>query len=214
MYDQTDHSHLPADISAAEAATLASHEDFVHRIQTTWQKRTSSIFAVAEACHEANKQLNKKQKTKLYETLPFSKPTFIKLSQIGGDSRIPGIADRLPASFSIIYEITLLSTEELELAVASGTIHPKIQRADIIKLRAPLQAVAKGANKGRDTQKPGVPIVQAGKLYQLRMPESVDENERDRIGKMFARLAKTFRIEIEPAEVAVFENIPARPFHR
>jgi hypothetical protein len=206
MYDQNDDSHLPADISAAEAATFASHEDFVQRIQTTWQKRTSSIFAVAEACHEANKQLNKKQKTKLYETLPFSKPTFVKLSQIGGDPRLPGIADRLPASFSIIYEITLLSDEELKRAVASQNIHPKVQRADIIKLRTATQAVAKGLDKGGNTQKPDLPIVQAGKPYQLRMPESVDEKSCERIGKMFARLTKTFRIEIEPAEAAVLEN--------
>ncbi len=30
-----------------------------------------------------------------------------------------------------------------------------------------------------------------------------------RISKMFATLTKTFRIEIEPAEAAVFEDMPA-----
>jgi hypothetical protein len=208
MYDQTDHSNLPADNSAAEATTIASHENFVQRIQTTWQKRTSSIFAVAEACHEANKQLSGKEKIKLYENLPFSKPTFVKLSQIGGDSRLSGIAERLPASFSIIYEITHLSNEEFEQAVASEKIHPKVQRAEIIKLRMATQAIAKIPDKGQDTQKPGVPVIQAGMLYQLRMPESVDEKVCERIGRIFVKLTKTFRIEIERAEAAA-ETRPA-----
>jgi hypothetical protein len=41
------------------------------------------------------------------------------------------------------------------------------------------------------------------------VPESVPEEECERIGKMFAKLTKTFHIKIELPEAAVFKIIPA-----
>ncbi len=195
----------PVEIPAAgmqlvpEHTATATYEDFAEQIQVSWQKRTSSIFAVAEACHEANKQLLGKEKKKLLDELPFSKATFVKLGQIGGDPRLRGIADHLPASFSIIYEITLLSDEELEQAVESEKIHPKVRRNEIVKLRKMDEQGDESADENKNEQELSPAKIEAGKLYQLKMPDTADAEKCDLIGKVLAKLTKKFAVAINPA---------------
>ena len=196
MYDETNDTSAPTADALPGAPAPVTHEVFAKRIQMSWQKRTSSIFAVAEACNEANAQLVGKPKKNLFDALPFSKATFVKLSQIGGDSRLRGITDRLPASFSIIYEITLLSDEQFGQAVASNKIRPKVRRDEIIKLREVGEDSDDGGSEGGEEEQP-VARFEAGKLYQFKMP--TDEKECDRISKVLAKFGKNFALEINPA---------------
>jgi hypothetical protein len=196
MLKESETETIADTVVTLETVPAAAPETYLERIQASWQKRTSSIFAVAEACNEANKQLSGKAKKKLYEALPFSKATFVKLAQIGGDERLPPIAQKLPASFSIIYEITLLSDEEFERAVMSDTVHPKVRRSEIIELREGDKEGDDGADD-EETQQAAA-IIEAGKLYQLAMPEGANEEACVRIGKALAKLQKKYRVEIQP----------------
>jgi hypothetical protein len=202
MLKESETETIADPVVTLETVPAAALETYLKRIQASWQKRTSSIFAVAEACNEANKQLSGKAKKKLHEALPFSKATFVKLAQIGGDERLPPIAQKLPASFSIIYEITLLSDEEFEHAVMSDTIHPKVRRNQIIELRKKEEKAGHGGDKGRNDQPALAPKVEAGKLYQLNMPDNVGEKECGRIGEVLGKLIAKFHIKVGPAEAA------------
>jgi hypothetical protein len=197
VYTETAHNRTPPHDTSSEATATATYEDFATRIQVSWQKRTSSIFVVAEACNEANTQLTGKSKKKLLDELPFSKATFVKLSQIGGDQRLRGIAEQLPASFSIIYEITLLSDEQFEQAVASNKIRPKVQRNEIIKLRNLDEPSNESADENEGAQELPAAKFEAGKLYKFQMP--TDEAECGRIGKVLAKLTKKLAVAITPA---------------
>jgi hypothetical protein len=149
-----------------------------------------------------------KEKKALRESkLPFSKANFAKYAKIGGDERLLPLTDILPPNFSLIYEISLLSADQLKQAIDSNTIHTTVHRKDIVALRKPLATAG-----GGKSSKPTAVKIDAGKLYQLKMP--TNEKACDLIGGALARLSKKFGIEIEPAEGAAFENIPARPFQR
>jgi hypothetical protein len=204
MLIEAEHNRAVADDRPQEAAADVV-ENYRQRIHASCQKGISGVFEVAAICHEANTTLLASQKKALRESeLPFSKANFAKYAKIGGDERLPLLTDILPPNFSLIYEVSLLSADQLKQAIDSNTIHTKVHRKDIVALRKPPAPTG-----GGEPPKPPAIEIDAGKLYQLRMPESVGEKERERIGKMFAKLTKTFRIEIEPAETAVREDMPA-----
>lgn len=108
-------------------------EDFVSKITTCWYRSTKAIFDTATICAQADEQLNPAQKKKLLKRLPFGQSTFSKLVQIGKDQRIPKIIKRLPPSMSTIYEVTLLSDEQLDQAKEAHIISAEATR-DGIKL--------------------------------------------------------------------------------
>jgi hypothetical protein len=108
-------------------------EDFVSKITTCWYRSTKAIFDTATICKLADEQLSPAQKKKLLKRLPFGESTFSKLVQIGKDQRIPKSIKRLPPSMSTMYEVTLLSDEQLEQAKEADIISAEATR-DSIKL--------------------------------------------------------------------------------
>ena len=127
-------------------------EDFVSKITTCWYRSTKAIFDTATICKLADEQLSPAQKKKLLKRLPFGESTFSKLVQIGKDRRILKEIKRLPPSMSTMYEVTLLSDEQLEQAIEAGVISAEATRDDIKVFR----------ESGKPALKAGGPSKQAG----------------------------------------------------
>jgi hypothetical protein len=92
---------------------------------------------VARLCAEANARLKAAQKSELIEALPFGAATFSKLLRIGTDIRLqaPDIQRLLPAHYTCVYHITLLTDEELKQAIAENVIHSEMKRDHLQKWR-------------------------------------------------------------------------------
>jgi hypothetical protein len=200
MFTESKVNPIPTVTNPSTEAAVATIEDYVQRIQTSWQRHTSSVFDVAAACHDANDRLSPKEKQKLLgSALPFGKATFVKLAKIGGDERLVPIAAKLPSNFSIIYEIALLSDEQLEKAVGSEVIHPKVRRAEIVALRKATEDTEKANNKTPAAQ-PSAKELKAGGRYELKVPESAGEDDCKRITQALSKLCAKFKIEVSPVE--------------
>jgi hypothetical protein len=109
-------------------------QDFARPIEENWYRASSSIFKVAKLCAEAKNTLTKVQLRELIGQLPFERSIFSKLSAIGDNDRLcdPQLRQLLPPHYSIVYEVTKLTDEELDLAVDEGVIHPKATRVELI----------------------------------------------------------------------------------
>lgn len=112
---------------------------FVTGIRENWTKATNAILEVAELCAKANRELNKAEKKELLKQLPFSPAAFSKLVKIGDDERLKrtDVAVCLPPNYSIIYELTALSLEDLEIGIDRGIIRPSMSRTQALELRDP-----------------------------------------------------------------------------
>jgi hypothetical protein len=123
--------------SIAPGARPATIEDFVCRIQEGWQKLTETVLAVAKVCAEANQTLTRADRSELIRRLRLSRTVFAKLAAIGADSRLhePEIRGLLPPHYSVVYELTKFSSEEMEAALEAKVIHRKAKRAELIAWR-------------------------------------------------------------------------------
>ena len=105
-----------------------------------WNKTRNSIFAACEVLVRVETKL-KKARPKDWESfkdlLPICDSDIKKLLPIGKDRRLrkPYIYKRLPSRYSIIYEITQLTDEELEAALKEGQISTRMHRDAFIKWR-------------------------------------------------------------------------------
>ena len=92
---------------------------------------------IARLCAEANERLTIAQKTELIQAPPFGDTAFSKFVQIGTDTRrhAPDIQRLLPPHYTTVYAVTLLTDQELSLAIAENVIHPDMQRAQLERWR-------------------------------------------------------------------------------
>lgn len=107
-------------------------------INERWNKATSSILSVCELCHRYSTTLNLQQKAELLKLLNFSRSVFSKLAAIGADKRlfVDSLQSKLPANYTILYELTKLDTVQLANAVAKDAIKPDMRRTEAGALRA------------------------------------------------------------------------------
>ena len=165
-------------------------DGFRLRIESNWQKITRSIIEVAKACAEANEALSSPEKKVLLDQLSFGEAVFSKLAAIGNDKRLhrPQILKSLPASYSVIYEVTHLGDKELNAAVADKTITPSVSRSEILFLR-------KGGKAAQ--RKPRIANVNTDKLAffaEIKLPLGLKKERAREINK--------FLIELERSEGA------------
>jgi hypothetical protein len=205
MLIETKHTRVAAERSPPEAAADVAVESYRQRIHASFQKGISGVFEVAAICHEANTKLSAKEKAVLRKSkLPFSKANFAKYAKIGSDERLLPLTDILPPNFSLLYEISLLTSEQLEQALESNTIHTTVHRKDIVALRKPPFA----AGGSKPSSKTTAIKLGAGERYHLKMPANADEKACELIGVALAKLKEKFRIEIESAKAGGSEDVP------
>ena len=116
-------------------ANLVSY--YATEIKGYWHKALESIFAVCALLIEAKKKLDPRDWELLKDELPFSDSVLKKLLVIGKDSRLQKrvVYDLLPPNYSIVYEVTQLTDDELETAVQQGEISPRMRRTTFISWR-------------------------------------------------------------------------------
>jgi len=109
-------------------------KEYARKITNAWQKSIDSIFECGDLLIEAKGKLKHGEFQKMIEELlPFKPRTAEMLMKIAADTRLTNAkhASLLPSSWYTLYRLTTLSDEHFEAALADGTIHPEMTRADI-----------------------------------------------------------------------------------
>jgi N6-adenosine-specific RNA methylase IME4 len=109
------------------------------RIAAAWQKSVEGVIEVGRLLTEAKAALDHGAFTEMIERdLPFKARTAQRLMAIAADERLsnPTHVSLLPPHWGTLYELTKLSNEQFEAKIASGAIHPEMERRDVVKVDA------------------------------------------------------------------------------
>jgi hypothetical protein len=117
-------------LRAADASLIRTYAD---RISGGWHHAAEDMMGIARLCLEASQRLTLSAKKELIRQLPFKEAAFSKFVQIGNDAWLHALqAQRLlPPHYTIAYQLTRLTDEELKSALSAGVINPNMKRADL-----------------------------------------------------------------------------------
>jgi N6-adenosine-specific RNA methylase IME4 len=104
------------------------------RITACWAASREAVFEVGRLLIAAKEALAHGEFGKMIEAdLPFEARTAQMLMKISADDRLSDarLASFLPPSYSTLFEITKLTTEQIDAGIAVGTIRPDMRREDI-----------------------------------------------------------------------------------
>jgi hypothetical protein len=201
---------IPPVTASATDTAVATIEEYRQRIWSSCKKTVEDLLDLGAVCRDAADGLsNPEIETLLQSDMPFNESTFWKYVKIGRDQRLPGIAASLPPRLTTIYEMTHLTDEQFEEAVALQKIHPKVRREDVAALRKPSGSGAGGKDDQRekpDAERTATEL-KAGGRYELKVPEGAGEDDCKRITKALGKLSVKFKVEIGPIEEP--ETVPA-----
>jgi hypothetical protein len=130
-------------------------DEFAALIKEKWQDQVKSIIEVGTLLETAKAELPHGEWLKMVkDKLPFKKSVAAVLMRIADSETIANFqpSGNLPAHWTILDEITHLSSEAFEAALASGAIHPKMTRKDAKTLRGETPKARK--RKARDSESP------------------------------------------------------------
>jgi hypothetical protein len=114
---------------------MSSVASYVRDIKGNWRRCVDAFINVGRLCAEANARLTAGEKSELMPSLPFGAATFSKFVQIGTDTRLhaPDFQRLLPAHYTTVYHISLLTDEELKQAIADNVLHPDMTREQLLR---------------------------------------------------------------------------------
>ena len=106
-------------LRAADASLIRTYAD---RISGGWHHAAEDMMGIALSA-----------KKELIRQLPFKEAAFSKFVQIGKDAWLHALqAQRLlPPHYTIAYQLTRLTDEDLKSALSEGVINPNMKRADL-----------------------------------------------------------------------------------
>jgi N6-adenosine-specific RNA methylase IME4 len=119
---------------------------WAQQITAAWQSSLHGIFETGRLLAAAKAELPHGSFLRMISAeLPFKPATAQRLMKIAADERLTNAAHAqlLPPSWMTLYELTKLPTPVFEAKLASGEIHPEMQRKDIAHEAARVERNAK-----------------------------------------------------------------------
>lgn len=113
---------------------------WAEQINSEWRKSLQSIIETGRILLEAKASLMHGSFEAMCQTsLDFSPRVAQRLMAIARDNRLsnPTHASHLPKAWTTLYELTTLTDEEFERAIADDIINPKMERGDVALIRNP-----------------------------------------------------------------------------
>lgn len=111
---------------------------WAQRIAACWQASVTGILEVGRLLAAAKEALEHGEFEKMIEDhLPFVPRTAQMLMAIAADPRLtnPKHVSLLPASWGTLYEISKLSDEDFDVALAGGKIRPDVERNEVAAVK-------------------------------------------------------------------------------
>jgi hypothetical protein len=129
---------------AAPLKRIMARNDWARQISVAWQKSVAAIFETGDLLHAAKAALKHGQFEKMVRNaLPFRERTAQCLMAIAKDKRLrkANHGALLPPPWRTLYELTRLSDEGFDTALADGLIKPDMHREDVLALADRLREV-------------------------------------------------------------------------
>lgn len=126
-------------------------EDWRKKIPEDWSMDVSTILSTAQLIVEAKECLPPGNYKKFVDTLPFVKRTRDRLIRIGLCEALhnPKVRKVLPRKWSVLYELTRLSSKKFQAALRKKQIHPKMTRQEVEALRKGVTVETAAAKKAK-----------------------------------------------------------------
>jgi N6-adenosine-specific RNA methylase IME4 len=114
---------------------VAARSEWADRITAAWRTSVEGVIEVGRLLAEARKALDHGEFTAMIDRdLPFKARTAQRLMKIADDERLsnPTHVSLLPPHWGTLYELTKLTDAQFAAKVASGQIHPELERRDVV----------------------------------------------------------------------------------
>jgi hypothetical protein len=112
-----------------------SRSAWAERISAAWQKSTAASIETGRLLIEAKRALDQHSEwlPMIERDLPFKPSTAQRLMKMA-DERLTNAAhvQLLPPHWGTLYELTKLSNDQFAAKLASGQIHPELERRDVV----------------------------------------------------------------------------------
>lgn len=141
-------------IENAEIA-LTRKEDFVREISKLWQDTYNRFVLIGRYLIQAKTTLPHGDYQAMIEReLPFGVKIAHQLRTVA-EAIDRGVlpVERLPHSYSVIYQITTLNEAERDMALQSGVIRPDTTRAEVIRFKRSIRITTDGRRAALETER-------------------------------------------------------------
>lgn len=126
---------------AVAPAELLTGEQFAAEIGRLWRDAQARFLDIGRRLNEAFGKLEHGEWGQLLESLPFERATADKLRKVAMAADAGAVPiDRLPPSYSTVYEVLTLTDTERAAADGAGLIRPDVKRAELIAFKRQLRA--------------------------------------------------------------------------
>lgn len=125
------------------------------RICAYWRASVEAIIEVGRLLADAKKALPRGDfGTMIESSLPFTASTAQRLMAIAADPKLSNAAhvQHLPPAWGTLYELTKLTDQQFETAIADGLIRPDMERSSISQRAKELRRTAREADLGAHQQ--------------------------------------------------------------
>jgi hypothetical protein len=138
---------------------IPSVDEYAERIERSFKKGCDGDREMADACAEAQENLDAKQLKRLHDQMCVNKGEFSKWNKVGANQKLkePSIWALLPSGVERKYAVALFTDQEIDDAIAAGVLNSKATRGEL--------------NVFRNGEPPESPT---RKLAEIRVPRKYD----------------------------------------
>jgi hypothetical protein len=170
-----------------DAAKVKFINDLRHEIDNYWLDARKSFLSIGRALLAAEERLSKEEYERLIvgadRLLPFGRTVAVQLRAVAKaveQGRIP--KDACPAGYSVAYELSTLSDEDLQVAALRGLIRTDLRRAEIKAFKEEIKAALKALG-----HRINLVTLQRERALKLRQRERL-ERELEDINRRLAEI--------------------------
>lgn len=133
---------------------LLTGEEFAAEIGRLWRDAQSRFLDIGRRLNEAFAKLEHGEWGVLLESLPFERATADKLRKVAMAADAGAVPiDRLPPSYSTVYEVLTLTDTERAAADGAGLIRPDVKRAELVAFKRQLRAQPDKADRRAELER-------------------------------------------------------------
>jgi len=135
--------------------TLTRKEDFIREISKLWQDTYNRFVLIGRYLTQAKATLPHGDYQSMIEReLPFGVKIAHQLRTVAeaiDRGALP--VERLPHSYSVIYQITTLNESERDMALQAGVIRPDTTRAEVIRFKRSIRTTPDSRRAALETER-------------------------------------------------------------
>tara|TARA_E500000331_G_scaffold74267_1_gene69313 strand:+ start:506 stop:1504 length:999 start_codon:yes stop_codon:yes gene_type:complete len=169
-------------------------QSFVERISESWRESVLKIIETSQILVESENTLSELEFMDMVTLLPMSQSTVSKLLMIGKNDYLSNKVENLPPYWTTLYQISTLSSDQIDKGIEEGYIHPSSSKREIdFFINKFIEGTLNDDEKNDDELK----ITSEPILGSFIVPKEFDVKELDNIQKDIKKLEKKYGIKFK-----------------